>query len=251
MDTASIPSPATAVAAASASAATEPTKSPDDNANTNDDDRQQQDGTALSTFSQYQPSALPLHIMERYYRKRNNSDSSLALQQEQSSKTSAILIPSHTSPACESNLLSSVPAPRLHNIDALAANFLPLLQQLPPALSPLQLEGVLLALQRHKRIFRNGERAGFFIGDGAGIGKGKRHKRTFIRSYIFISQGLSHNSFIVFTAQGAKLRRFSGTVFVANHTTTQPVTMTIIPSRVVIAHVDTPNDTCGYPSRAS
>ena len=120
-----------------------------------DDDRQQEDGTALSTFSQYQPSALPLHITDAY-----GKDSSSAFS-------------SHTSPACESNLLSSVPAPALQDSFALATNLLPLIQQQQarPALSPLQLEGVLLALQRHRRIFRNGERAGFFIGDGAGVGK--------------------------------------------------------------------------------
>ncbi|XP_074658013.1 uncharacterized protein LOC141910988 [Tubulanus polymorphus] len=41
-------------------------------------------------------------------------------------------------------------------------------------LSSLQLEGVLHACQRHRVILPNGNRAGFFIGDGAGVGKGRQ-----------------------------------------------------------------------------
>ncbi|XP_055959526.1 protein strawberry notch homolog 1 [Patella vulgata] len=41
-------------------------------------------------------------------------------------------------------------------------------------LSSLQLEGVIHACQRHQVILPNGQRAGFFIGDGAGVGKGRQ-----------------------------------------------------------------------------
>ncbi|CAN0020567.1 unnamed protein product [Pylaiella littoralis] len=41
-------------------------------------------------------------------------------------------------------------------------------------LSRLQLEGVLYAAQRHTHILPDGKRAGFFIGDGAGVGKGRQ-----------------------------------------------------------------------------
>lgn len=41
-------------------------------------------------------------------------------------------------------------------------------------LSDLQLEGILYACQRHQMILANGQRAGFFIGDGAGVGKGRQ-----------------------------------------------------------------------------
>ena len=41
-------------------------------------------------------------------------------------------------------------------------------------LSSLQLEGVLFACQKHQSILPSGERAGFFIGDGAGVGKGRQ-----------------------------------------------------------------------------
>ncbi|XP_025103699.1 protein FORGETTER 1-like [Pomacea canaliculata] len=41
-------------------------------------------------------------------------------------------------------------------------------------LSSLQLEGIIHACQRHQVILANGQRAGFFIGDGAGVGKGRQ-----------------------------------------------------------------------------
>ena len=138
--------------------------------------------------------------------------------------TTALEVPSHTSSACESALLSSVAAPMVPY--EVAECLLPLLladgvgtphsiskssndtetetetktpPPPPPPLSPLQLEGVLLSIQRHRRIHHkanananaNGNavpattsttttrtagafRAGFFLGDGAGIGKGRQ-----------------------------------------------------------------------------
>eukprot|EP00892_Ulva_mutabilis_P003294 jgi/Ulvmu1/1336/UM011_0064.1 len=41
-------------------------------------------------------------------------------------------------------------------------------------LSKLQLEGVRYACKKHLEILTSGERAGFFIGDGAGVGKGRQ-----------------------------------------------------------------------------
>ncbi|KAK2077490.1 hypothetical protein QBZ16_004335 [Prototheca wickerhamii] len=41
------------------------------------------------------------------------------------------------------------------------------------ALSALQLESVVYACQRHEQRLADGSRAGFFIGDGAGVGKGR------------------------------------------------------------------------------
>lgn len=40
-------------------------------------------------------------------------------------------------------------------------------------LSGLQLESVVYASQRHEQHLPDGSRAGFFIGDGAGVGKGR------------------------------------------------------------------------------
>ncbi len=56
----------------------------------------------------------------------------------------------------------------------------PLTEALPASivnsgqLSSLQLEGVLYACQRHLKWLGDGSRAGFFIGDGAGVGKGRQ-----------------------------------------------------------------------------
>ena len=41
-------------------------------------------------------------------------------------------------------------------------------------LSSLQLEGVQYACQRHQLMLAGGTRAGFFLGDGAGVGKGRQ-----------------------------------------------------------------------------
>ena len=40
-------------------------------------------------------------------------------------------------------------------------------------LSRVQLEAVIYALQQHERMLPSGQRAGFFIGDGTGVGKGR------------------------------------------------------------------------------
>jgi len=104
-------------------------------------------------------------------------------------------IPSHTSPACESALLSSVTAPRAP--EQAGETLLELAKT--GALSPLQLEGATLAIARHNRLLveqpadtptfaaagltslmdtatssNNTIRAGFFLGDGAGVGKGRQ-----------------------------------------------------------------------------
>jgi len=50
-------------------------------------------------------------------------------------------------------------------------------------LSCLQLEGVLYACQRHRVILPNGSRAGFFLGDGAGVGKGRQISGVILDSW--------------------------------------------------------------------
>ncbi|KAL9178650.1 hypothetical protein ACHAXT_001988 [Thalassiosira profunda] len=96
-------------------------------------------------------------------------------------------VESHTSPAVESALLSSVSAPSAP--DEAAATILPLVQE--GKLSPLQAEGATLAINRFNRVFtskgsgRNdgSMRAGFFIGDGAGIGKGRQISATILDAF--------------------------------------------------------------------
>ncbi|XP_041357018.1 protein FORGETTER 1-like [Gigantopelta aegis] len=63
---------------------------------------------------------------------------------------------------------------------SLPAEFYPITDSIPRDvvvsgnLSSLQLEGIIHACQRHQVILANGQRAGFFIGDGAGVGKGRQ-----------------------------------------------------------------------------
>eukprot|EP00985_Skeletonema_marinoi_P016063 scaffold8533_cov126-Skeletonema_marinoi.AAC.1 len=108
--------------------------------------------------------------------------------------TKNALIPSHTSPACESALLSSVSACNFSSNgsdgalqDEAASTILPLVVE--GKLSPLQAEGVALATTRFNRVFTSNsagslqqkgavQRAGFFLGDGAGIGKGRQIAAT-------------------------------------------------------------------------
>ncbi|XP_060078626.1 uncharacterized protein LOC132558114 [Ylistrum balloti] len=50
-------------------------------------------------------------------------------------------------------------------------------------LSSLQLEGILYACQRHQTLLPNGQRAGFFIGDAAGVGKGRQIAGIILDNY--------------------------------------------------------------------
>ena len=190
-------------------------------------------GTSIDTFTEYQPTSLPNKVIRACNEWYNatpptNSKSTTAAAAAASSPSSSDVIdlvddndedkveednddgngegphqlhvPSHTSSACESALLSSVVAPLV--TPETADCILPLLLERsssssdcnngarpyhqhrpPPPLSPLQLEGVLLSIQRHRRIqYRTnieessqagrvqkykGVRAGFFLGTHA------------------------------------------------------------------------------------
>ncbi|KAK3286832.1 hypothetical protein CYMTET_5621 [Cymbomonas tetramitiformis] len=50
-------------------------------------------------------------------------------------------------------------------------------------LSRLQLEGVLFACSKHQEVLHDSQRAGFFIGDGAGVGKGRQICGIIIDNY--------------------------------------------------------------------
>ncbi|XP_076880334.1 strawberry notch homolog 2b isoform X2 [Brachyhypopomus gauderio] len=75
---------------------------------------------------------------------------------------------SHPDRVVETNTLSSVPPPditySLSIPEAIADSGL---------LSALQLEAIIYACQQHEVILQNHQRAGFLIGDGAGVGKGR------------------------------------------------------------------------------
>ncbi|OQR69151.1 Protein strawberry notch-like [Tropilaelaps mercedesae] len=74
----------------------------------------------------------------------------------------------HPDPVVETASLSSVPPPDVHyrlSVDEETVD--------TGALSALQLESITYACQQHEVILPNGQRAGYLIGDGPGIGKGR------------------------------------------------------------------------------
>ena len=131
--------------------------------------------------------------------------------------TTTLSVPSHSFPAVESSLMRSISSPEVpvktfelfQKILTNGATKLPL--------SPLQLEGALLCINRHRRVFsssqtqldlqpqhvqqhvmanpatatglflstpKESKRAGFFLGDGAGIGKGRQISAVIFDSII-------------------------------------------------------------------
>ncbi|KAF4117879.1 protein strawberry notch homolog 2a isoform X1 [Onychostoma macrolepis] len=75
---------------------------------------------------------------------------------------------SHPDIVVETNTLSSVPPP-----DITYTLSIPDCSINSGLLSALQLEAIIYACQQHEVILQNGQRAGFLIGDGAGVGKGR------------------------------------------------------------------------------
>ncbi|XP_023500085.1 protein strawberry notch homolog 2 isoform X1 [Equus caballus] len=72
----------------------------------------------------------------------------------------------HPDRVVETSTLSSVPPPDITYTLALPASD-------SGALSALQLEAITYACQQHEVLLPGGQRAGFLIGDGAGVGKGR------------------------------------------------------------------------------
>jgi len=54
-------------------------------------------------------------------------------------------------------------------------------------LSALQLEAVTYACQQHDQILPGGIRAGYLIGDGAGVGKGRTVSGVIFENYLKVS----------------------------------------------------------------
>ncbi|XP_034036189.1 protein strawberry notch homolog 2 isoform X2 [Thalassophryne amazonica] len=86
---------------------------------------------------------------------------------------------SHPDKVVETNTLSSVPPPDITytlSIPALTIN--------SGQLSALQLEAIIYACQQHEVILQNKQRAGFLIGDGAGVGKGRTVAGIILENYL-------------------------------------------------------------------
>ncbi|XP_004866032.1 protein strawberry notch homolog 2 isoform X1 [Heterocephalus glaber] len=83
----------------------------------------------------------------------------------------------HPDRVVETSTLSSVPPPDITYTLALPTSD-------SVALSALQLEAITYACQQHEILLPSGQRAGFLIGDGAGVGKGRTVAGIIVENYI-------------------------------------------------------------------
>ncbi|XP_067368183.1 si:ch73-63e15.2 isoform X2 [Channa argus] len=86
---------------------------------------------------------------------------------------------SHPDIVVETNTLSSVPPP-----DITYTLSIPEPTIRCGLLSALQLEAIIYACQQHEVILQNKQRAGFLIGDGAGVGKGRTVAGIILENYL-------------------------------------------------------------------
>ncbi|XP_041790539.1 protein strawberry notch homolog 2 isoform X1 [Chelmon rostratus] len=86
---------------------------------------------------------------------------------------------SHPDIVVETNTLSSVPPP-----DITYTLSIPETTISCGLLSALQLEAIIYACQQHEVILQNNQRAGFLIGDGAGVGKGRTVAGIILENYL-------------------------------------------------------------------
>ncbi|XP_076582340.1 strawberry notch homolog 2b isoform X2 [Chaetodon auriga] len=86
---------------------------------------------------------------------------------------------SHPDIVVETNTLSSVPPP-----DITYTLSIPETTINCGLLSALQLEAIIYACQQHEVILQNNQRAGFLIGDGAGVGKGRTVAGIILENYL-------------------------------------------------------------------
>uniref|UniRef100_A0A3Q4ABH7 Protein strawberry notch homolog 2 n=1 Tax=Mola mola TaxID=94237 RepID=A0A3Q4ABH7_MOLML len=86
---------------------------------------------------------------------------------------------SHPDIVVETNTLSSVPPP-----DITYTLSIPETTINSGLLSALQLEAIIYACQQHEVILQNSQRAGFLIGDGAGVGKGRTVAGIILENYL-------------------------------------------------------------------
>ncbi|KAM9688413.1 protein strawberry notch homolog 2 isoform 1-T1 [Trichechus inunguis] len=85
----------------------------------------------------------------------------------------------HPDRVVETSTLSSVPPPDVTYTLALPAS-----ASESGALSALQLEAITYACQQHEVLLPSGQRAGFLIGDGAGVGKGRTVAGIIFENYL-------------------------------------------------------------------
>ncbi|KAI4899074.1 hypothetical protein NFI96_031215 [Prochilodus magdalenae] len=86
---------------------------------------------------------------------------------------------SHPDRVVETNTLSSVPPPDITYTLSIPEQIIS-----RGLLSALQLEAIIYACQQHEVILQNNQRAGFLIGDGAGVGKGRTVAGIILENYL-------------------------------------------------------------------
>ncbi|KAG9266602.1 hypothetical protein AMEX_G19242 [Astyanax mexicanus] len=86
---------------------------------------------------------------------------------------------SHPDRVVETSTLSSVPPPDITYTLSIPENIIN-----DRLLSALQLEAIIYACQQHEVILQNNQRAGFLIGDGAGVGKGRTVAGIILENYL-------------------------------------------------------------------
>lgn len=86
---------------------------------------------------------------------------------------------SHPDIVVETNTLSSVPPPDITYTLSIPESTIK-----SGLLSALQLEAIIYACQQHEVILQNNQRAGFLIGDGAGVGKGRTVAGIILENYL-------------------------------------------------------------------
>ncbi|XP_062868520.1 si:ch73-63e15.2 [Trichomycterus rosablanca] len=86
---------------------------------------------------------------------------------------------SHPDRVVETNTLSSVPPPDITYTLTIPESIIN-----SAVLSALQLEAIVYACQQHEVILQNNQRAGFLIGDGAGVGKGRTVAGIILENYL-------------------------------------------------------------------
>lgn len=85
----------------------------------------------------------------------------------------------HPDPVVETSSMSSIEPPNIHYRISIPESTID-----HGELSALQLESIVYASQRHEIILPSGERAGFLIGDGAGVGKGRTLAGIIFENYL-------------------------------------------------------------------
>uniref|UniRef100_A0A3Q3ENT2 Protein strawberry notch homolog 2 n=1 Tax=Labrus bergylta TaxID=56723 RepID=A0A3Q3ENT2_9LABR len=93
--------------------------------------------------------------------------------------SSATIGISHPDIVVETNTLSSVPPPDITYTLSIPESTINC-----GHLSALQLEAIIYACQQHEVILQNNQRAGFLIGDGAGVGKGRTVAGIILENYL-------------------------------------------------------------------